>query len=113
MSAVANNRVNTLLSHLNAVNSVPFSLVVKNSTSAVSKKQPVRVVVTGAAGNIAYSLLFMVAQGKLLGDDQPIELRLLGKIGTFRSRLANFLESPLANLNWPNYFECLYPNYPC
>ena len=32
---------------------------------------------TGAAGNIAYSLLWMIGQGKLLGDDQPIELRLL------------------------------------
>jgi len=40
-------------------------------------KKPVKVVVTGAAGNIAYAILFMIGQGKLLGDDQPIELRLL------------------------------------
>ena len=40
-------------------------------------KTPVRVVVTGAAGNIGYSLVFMIAQGRLLGPDQPIELVLL------------------------------------
>ncbi len=40
-------------------------------------KQPVRVAVTGAAGQISYSLLFRIANGDLLGTDQPIELRLL------------------------------------
>lgn len=40
-------------------------------------KKPVKVVVTGAAGQIAYSILFMIGQGRLLGADQPIELRLL------------------------------------
>ena len=40
-------------------------------------KQPVRVAVTGAAGQIAYALLFRIANGDLLGKDQPIELRLL------------------------------------
>jgi malate dehydrogenase len=40
-------------------------------------KKPVVVTVTGAAGNIAYSLLFMIAKGGLLGYDQPVELRLL------------------------------------
>jgi malate dehydrogenase len=34
-------------------------------------------VVTGAAGNIAYSIIFMIAKGEMLGFDQPIELRLL------------------------------------
>lgn len=32
---------------------------------------------TGAAGNIAYAILFMIGRGELLGRDQPIELRLL------------------------------------
>ncbi|MDR0783770.1 MAG: malate dehydrogenase [Propionibacteriaceae bacterium] len=40
-------------------------------------KTPVKVAVTGAAGQICYSLLFRIASGSLLGDDQPIELRLL------------------------------------
>jgi len=40
-------------------------------------KQPVRVVVTGAAGQIAYSLLFRIASGDMLGKDQPIILNLL------------------------------------
>jgi malate dehydrogenase len=40
-------------------------------------KTPVRVAVTGAAGQIGYSLLFRIASGALLGDDQPVILQLL------------------------------------
>ena len=40
-------------------------------------KQPVRVAVTGAAGQIAYSLIFRIAAGDLLGKDQPVILHLL------------------------------------
>jgi malate dehydrogenase len=40
-------------------------------------KKPVKVLVTGACGNIAYSIIFMIASGELLGNDQPIELILL------------------------------------
>jgi malate dehydrogenase len=36
-----------------------------------------RIAVTGAAGQIAYSLLFRIARGDLLGDDQPVALQLL------------------------------------
>lgn len=43
----------------------------------MSSKPPVRVAVTGAAGQISYSLLFRIANGDLLGPDQPLELRLL------------------------------------
>ena len=38
---------------------------------------PVRVAVTGAAGQIGYSLVFRIAAGAMLGPDQPVELRLL------------------------------------
>jgi malate dehydrogenase len=38
---------------------------------------PVRVTVTGAAGQIGYSLVFRIASGALLGPDQPVDLRLL------------------------------------
>ncbi len=38
---------------------------------------PVRVTVTGAAGQIGYSIVFRIAAGELLGSDQPIDLRLL------------------------------------
>ena len=38
---------------------------------------PVKVAVTGAAGQIGYSLLFRIASGSMLGPDQPLELRLL------------------------------------
>jgi malate dehydrogenase len=40
-------------------------------------KKPVRVAVTGAAGQIGYSLLFRVASGAMLGSDQPVILQLL------------------------------------
>ncbi len=40
-------------------------------------KSPVHIAVTGAAGNISYSLLFRLAAGALLGQDQPIVLHLL------------------------------------
>ncbi|MBU3700862.1 MAG: malate dehydrogenase [Acidimicrobiia bacterium] len=40
-------------------------------------KSPVRVAVTGAAGQIGYSLLFRIASGQMLGDDQPVVLQLL------------------------------------
>src|SRR5215208_4747899 len=38
---------------------------------------PVRVAVTGAAGQIGYSLLFRIASGSMLGPDQPVALQLL------------------------------------
>ena len=40
-------------------------------------KAPVRVAVTGAAGQIGYSLLFRIASGEMLGHDQPVILQLL------------------------------------
>jgi len=40
-------------------------------------KQPVRVTVTGAAGQISYALLFRIASGAMLGADQPVILQLL------------------------------------
>jgi malate dehydrogenase len=39
--------------------------------------RPLRVTVTGAAGQIGYSLVFRIASGQLLGGDQPVDLRLL------------------------------------
>jgi malate dehydrogenase len=40
-------------------------------------KQPVRVTVTGAAGQIGYALVFRIASGAMLGDDQPVILQML------------------------------------
>ncbi len=39
--------------------------------------KPIRVTVTGAAGQIGYSLVFRIASGQLLGPQQPVDLRLL------------------------------------
>ena len=40
-------------------------------------KNPVRVAVTGAAGQIGYALLFRIASGEMLGKDQPVILQML------------------------------------
>ena len=40
-------------------------------------KPAVNVTVTGAAGQISYGLLFRIASGAMLGDDQPVRLQLL------------------------------------
>ena len=43
----------------------------------MSASKPVRVAVTGAAGQIGYALLFRIASGEMLGKDQPVVLQLL------------------------------------
>ena len=43
----------------------------------MNAQQPIRVAVTGAAGQIGYSLLFRIASGELFGPDQPVSLNLL------------------------------------
>ena len=51
---------------------------------------PVRVAVTGAAGQIGYALLFRIASGQMLGDDQPVILQLLEvpqAVGALRSSM--------------------------
>ncbi len=40
-------------------------------------KTPVRVAITGAAGNIGYAMAFRIAAGDMLGKDQPIILQLI------------------------------------
>src|SRR5580704_2230574 len=40
-------------------------------------KTPIRVAVTGAAGNVSYALLFRIASGQMFGADQPVILQLL------------------------------------
>ena len=77
-SSTATRRVESVLSQLSPPAARDFTIIpTLRASPTASKKKPVIVTVTGAAGNIAYSLLWMIGQGKLLGDDQPIELRLL------------------------------------
>ena len=47
------------------------------TAQTLSSPQPVHVTITGAAGQIGYSLLFRIAAGEMLGSDQPVILRLL------------------------------------
>ncbi len=61
---------------------------------------PVKVAVTGAAGQICYSLLFRIASGSLLGPDTPIELRLLEITPALKA-----LEGVVMELE-----DCAFPN---
>lgn len=62
-------------------------------------KEPVRVAVTGAAGQIAYSLLFRIASGEMLGADQPVVLQLLEITPAMKA-----LEGVVMEIN-----DCAYP----
>lgn len=62
-------------------------------------KQPVRVAVTGAAGQIGYALLFRIASGQMLGEDRPIILKLLEIPPAMQA-----LEGVVMELN-----DCAYP----
>ena len=41
------------------------------------QRQPIKVAITGAAGNIGYALSFMIAGGRMLGPNQPVDLQLI------------------------------------
>jgi len=62
-------------------------------------KAPVRVAVTGAAGQIGYALLFRIASGEMLGKDQPVILQLLELTPSL-----NALEGVTMELN-----DCAFP----
>ena len=62
-------------------------------------KPPVRVAVTGAAGQIGYSLLFRIASGEMLGHDQPVILQLLEITPALKA-----VEGVVMELN-----DCAYP----
>src|SRR5947208_1645590 len=55
----------------------PFDLQVRSPIIIRPMKQPIRVAVTGPAGQIGYALLFRIASGQMFGPDQPIILQLL------------------------------------
>jgi malate dehydrogenase len=54
-----------------------LAVLICSNRSEVMSKKPVRVAVTGAAGQIGYALLFRIASGEMLGKDQPVILQLL------------------------------------
>ena len=45
--------------------------------TSLNMSEPIKVVVTGAAGQIGYSLLYMISSGYVFGPDQPVILHLL------------------------------------
>jgi len=70
-----------------------------SSSKTAFAKAPVRVAVTGASGQIGYSLLFRIASGEMLGKDQPVILQLLELTPALKS-----LEGVAMELN-----DCAFP----
>ena len=73
----------------------------------------VRVAVTGAAGQISYSLLFRIASGDMLGKDQPVILQLLEIEGAMNALKGVIMEwvRLKALFMQPEYFSSIHPNY--
>lgn len=76
-----------------------MDIIVERKVHTMSTDAPVKVAVTGAAGQICYSLLFRIASGALLGD-RPIELRLLEITPALKA-----LEGVVMELD-----DCAFPN---
>lgn len=78
------NFINYLLKHswgsylpfLATVFLLLLSFFIKKLTNKPKRKAPKRILITGANGNIGYSLAFMIAQGNMLGNDQEVILHL-------------------------------------
>jgi len=68
----AHNRVQRLLSHLLPTETAPL-----NVSPCSGKEKPIRVAVTGAAGQIGYALLPLIATGQMFGSNQPVILHLI------------------------------------
>eukprot|EP01132_Coremiostelium_polycephalum_P005422 gene5422-6762_t len=79
----ASLRINNISGHLSATGTKVCPYSSKNGqvwpviSEASRNGNPIRVLVTGAAGQIAYSLVFMIASGQMFGPHQPIVLHLL------------------------------------
>lgn len=54
-----------------------FNSYLDTKSIPLKMSEPLRVLVTGSAGQIAYSLLFAIANGDVFGKNQPISLHLL------------------------------------
>lgn len=65
-------RVNRILGHM-----APSPLLSRMDANPTAAGKPLNVVVTGAAGNIAYAILFMIGRGNMTAPGQKINLRLL------------------------------------
>ncbi len=74
-------------------------------------KQPVHVAITGAAGQIAYSLIFRVASGEMLGADQPVILHLL-EIPSALGAL-NGVAMELEDCAYPTLQDIVLTDNPC
>jgi malate dehydrogenase len=75
---------------LNRINLIRNQL--SNKTCPMTKKQPVRVLITGACGNIGYALSFMIAGGRMFGAFQPVILHLFDMVGNVTKLKGQYME---------------------
>lgn len=75
MFAISNTLTDSVRNGLD--HSASTTGITTKTESLLMMKKPVRIAVTGAAGQIGYSLLFRIASGAMLGEDQPVILQLL------------------------------------
>jgi len=75
----------------------------------MNDKTPIRVAVTGAAGQIGYSLLFRIASGAVFGPDQPVALNLIEIEPGMKALERNIIYldgwAKEHNTQWQNYFN--------
>ena len=69
-------------------------------------KKPVKVVVTGAAGQIGYSLLFRIGAGDMLGTDQPIDLMMLERNNEQSLKNSRGVQMELDDCAFPLLRDC-------
>ena len=78
LARATNRQLLTRFDGLSVANLLPIGPSMKpHLRGALTMTQPLRVAVTGAAGQIGYSLVFRIASGEMLGPDQPVILQLL------------------------------------
>src|SRR5881394_183295 len=70
-------------------------------------KQPIRVAVTGPAGQIGYALLFRIASGQMFGPDQPVILQLLELDGCSFPLLQDMVQTSDPNVGFKDANWCL------
>lgn len=99
------HRLNKITNHLCSTHNNTRLTTKKTSSGCPScpapYNKPVKVLVTGAAGNIAYSILFGIGRGKLLGPNQKIELYLLDIPMSCNGIKRLFIS--ITNKNYSNY----------
>jgi len=78
------DRLQAITAHLTGMRLIAASVVPMATAAVSSISRPIRVCVTGAAGQIAYSLIPMIGSGAMFGSNQPVVWRELPTTAVMR-----------------------------